>query len=147
MLRFTRLNAKRKRSATGIRVREISETRRLVLNFDPGFCCFLSIHTFTRVRSSTNPKIRRARKMKVESVYRRTIWVGSEGLKNGSRLNAACTKARSASVSKKNPAKYSLVVPVRVVIDYLFSHKEAHTTTKCAKRERVSAKPKCAKPK
>src|SRR5439155_25408158 len=64
--------------------------------------------------------------MNVESVYRRTICVGSEGLKNGSRLNAAWTKASSASVSKKSPARYSLVVPVRVVMDYLFSHKEAH---------------------
>src|SRR5438132_14162157 len=122
MLRLTRLKAKRNKRTEGINVREISDTRRLVLNLEPGFCCFLSIHTFTSVRSSTNPKITKARKMNVERVYRRTIWLGSEGLRNGSRLKAAWTKASTASVSSKSPAKYSLVFPARTFMDSPIYH-------------------------
>src|SRR5439155_222407 len=84
MLRFTKPNAKRNRHVAGIKVSEISDTKMLVLNLEPGFCCFRSIHTLTSARRRTKPKIKRTRKMKVESVYSRTICVGSDGLKKGS---------------------------------------------------------------
>src|SRR5439155_22465020 len=105
MLRFTKPNAKRNRHVAGIKVSDISDTRMLVLNLEAGFCCFRSIHTLTSARRRTNPRIKRARKIKVEGVYSRTICVGSDGLKNGMRVKATWTNTIKDSISRKTPAK------------------------------------------
>ena len=104
MLRFTSPKANKNRHVAGIKVSRINETNNFVLNFEPGFCCLRSAQTLIKVRRSTKPKMSRIRKMNVESVYKRTIWVGSDGLRKGSRLKAACTKTNKANVSRKNPA-------------------------------------------
>src|SRR5215831_7149101 len=110
MFRLTNAKAKRKRQVAGISVSVTSDTRTVVLNFEPGFCCFRSVQTLISVRSKMNPKIKRTRKTNADSVTSRRIWFGSEGLKNGSRLNAACAKTIKASISRNSPAAYSFVV-------------------------------------
>src|SRR5262245_3505791 len=110
MFRLTNAKAKRNRQVAGISVSVTSDTRTVVLNFEPGFCCFRSVQTLISVRSKMNPKIKRTRKTNADSVTRRRIWFGSDGLKNGSRLNAACAKTIKASTSRNSPAAYSFVV-------------------------------------
>ena len=135
MLRFTSPKANKKRQVAGISVSRISETSNFVLNFEPGFCCFRSAQTLIKVRRSTNPKMSRTRKMNVESVYKRTIWLGSEGLRKGSKLNAACTNTNRANVSRKNPAIYSFVVCGGAFMTHQRKHKDTKAQRNAASND------------